>query len=172
MKPKQIVIELLIVVTTIATTWLTLKLLTNKTIIDVQLHDSYFIMAPSTLILPISSLLLTLIYLIKEGLAGYKRRFQNLILVTSNFLLLVWLYPLSIFIKNLPQPGWTVPPSLSALPKATPDIESRLKDYSLIVKNVKLYTPVVVIVFMLILVAATFVTGKNWNAKPHEQNSN
>lgn len=170
MKPKQVISELLIIITTIATTWLTLKLSTNKTIIDVQLHDSYFIMAPSTLILPISCLLIMLIYLVKEWFSGFKRRFQNLILLTSNFLFLVWLYPISVFIRNLPQPEWTIYPPLSALPKATLDIESRLKNYTLFVKNVKLYTPIVVIVFMLILVAVTFVTGKNWNAKPHEQN--
>jgi hypothetical protein len=170
MKPKQIIIELAIITAVVTTTWLTVKSLTASTIIDVQLHDTYFIMAASTLIFPISCLLIMLIYLVKEWFSDYKRRFQNLILLTSNFLFLVWLYPVSIFIKKLPQPGWTIYPPLSALPKAipTPDFEGRQKEYALMINSFKHLTPIVVIVFMLILVIMSIITGKNWKTNTNE----
>jgi len=106
MKPKQLIIELAIIVTIVTATWFTIKLSTSETLLDIQLHDTYFVIDRSTIILPVSLLLITLIYLIKEGFAGYKRRFQNLILLTADFLSLIWLYPLSVFIKSLPQPEW------------------------------------------------------------------
>jgi len=172
MKPKQLIIELAIIVTIVTATWFTIKLSTSETLLDIQLHDTYFVIDRSTIILPVSLLLITLIYLIKEGFSGYKRRFQNLILVTANFLSLIWLYHLSVFIKLLPQPGWTIYPPLSALPNAVPRIDDQAGGYPLIINSIKHFIPIVLIVFMLILVASSFLTGKNWNAKPHEQNIN
>jgi heme/copper-type cytochrome/quinol oxidase subunit 1 len=172
MKPKQLIIELAIIVTIVTATWLTIKESASETLLDIQLHDTYFVIDRSTIILPVSLLLITLIYLVKEGFAGYKRRFQNLILVTADFLSLVWLYPLSVFINSLPQPGWTIYPPLSALPNAVPRVDDQAGGYPLIINGIKHFIPIVLIVFMLILVASSFLTGKNWNAKPHEQNIN
>lgn len=172
MKPKQIIIEAAIVTIVVAATWLTIKSLTISTLIDVQLHDTYFVMEPSTLIFPVSCLFIMLIYLIKEWFSGFKRRLQNLILLTSNFLFLVWLYPVSIFIKVLPQPGWTIYPPLSALPNAAiSDFEGKQKEYALMVNSLKHLTPIVVIVFMLILVIISIIIGKNWKTNTNEQAS-
>ncbi|MEO3404104.1 hypothetical protein AAFN85_09385 [Mucilaginibacter sp. CAU 1740] len=172
MKPKQIIIELTIITAVVITTWLTVKSLNLSNLIDVQLHDTYFVMAPSTLIFPISCLLIMLIYVVKEWFSGYKRRFQNLILLISNFLFIIWLYPAAIFINLMPQPGWTVYPQLSALPNATiTDAENQQKNYALMINNLKHFTPIVVIVFMLTLVIISIITGKNWKTNTHEQTS-
>jgi hypothetical protein len=164
MKPKQLIIELAIITMIVTATWFTIKLSTNEALLDIELHDTYFVIDRSLIILPISLLLITLIYLVKEGFSCYKRRFQNLILVTACFLSLIWLNILSIFIKSLPQPIWTRYP----LPNAVPHIDDPAGRHSLIINSIKDLTPIVLIVFMLILVASSFLTGKNWNAKPHE----
>jgi len=168
MKPKQLIIELAIITMIVAATWFTIKLSTNETLLDIELHDTYFVIDRSLIILPVSLLLITLIYLVKEGFSGYKRRFQNLILMTACFLSLIWLNILSIFIKSPAQPTWTIYPPLSALPTAVPHIDDTAYRHSLIINSIKDLTPIVLIVFMLILVASSFLTGKNWNEKPHE----
>lgn len=66
MKPKQLIIELAIIVIVVTATWLTIKVSTSETLLDIELHDTYFVIDRSTIVLPVSLLLITLIYLVKD----------------------------------------------------------------------------------------------------------
>lgn len=172
MKPKTIIIEVLIVTSIFVITWLLFTHYVSNTALDIDMHDTYFVIQPTPIILTASLLLTTLVYLIKEGFKHYKRRFQNIILLTANFLFLVKLYPYTVFTSTLSAPGWTVYPPLSALGKNAPPISNELYHHLFVLMLIKQILPFVVVLFMLILVITAVITGKNWHTQPHEQTIN
>ena len=169
MKPKPIIIEVLIVASIFVITWFLFTHYVSNTALDIDMHDTYFVIQPAPIILTAGLLLTTLVYLIKEGFRHYKRRFQNIILLIANFLLLVKLYPFTVFASTLSSPGWTIYPPLSALPKNIPLISEKLYHHLFVLSLIKQTLPFIVVLFMLILVITAVITGKNWHTQPHEQ---
>jgi len=110
----------------------------------------------SSLVIPILSIVIALLYLIREAFFKYRRRLQNLILLFSTFFLNLYLFRFiqfaSAFIATQTL-GWSIYPSLSALPKAHPQ-----PPQSENILNVLTYIP---IPFMLILVIVGILVGKN-----------
>ncbi|WP_154402292.1 hypothetical protein [Mucilaginibacter endophyticus] len=60
--------------------------------------------------------------------------------------------------------GWTIYPPLSALP------DNQLSRGPGEHPNFDTYVITFISIFILILVVSSILTGKNWNAKTHEQN--
>ncbi|SDE15550.1 hypothetical protein SAMN05216464_104158 [Mucilaginibacter pineti] len=169
MKPKTIIIEILIVAAIFVITWLLFTHYVSNTTLDIDMKDTYFVIQPAPIILTAGLLIITLVYLIKEGFKRYKRRFQNIILLVANFLVLVKLYPYTVFASTLSSPGWTIYPPLSALGKNIPPISEKLYHHLFVLMLIKQILPFIVVLFMLILVITAVITGKNWHTQPHEQ---
>ena len=161
MKPKLIIKEILILSSIFILVWLTIYKITGSRslvnlILDINLHDSYFVIHGSSLI-PLSSTVIALLYLIREAFFRYRRRLQNLILLFSTFLLnlslLRFIQFVSAYIATQTL-GWSIYPPLSALPKAHPQPPQSEK-----VLQILTYIP---IPFMVILVIVGILVGKNW----------
>ncbi|AYL99191.1 hypothetical protein [Mucilaginibacter celer] len=178
MKPKQIIIELAILVAIYLLSFFCWPVLFgavhgNMTL-DINLHDTYFVMSASPgqlLVLSTFSLLSTLIYFIRAVVKRYKNKAVNVITIASNFLLIIMLIKIYRMILLFEQTldanakGWTIYPPLSALggheyPK-TPVAHLHFDSY--------MFIPIVI--FMLILVISSTQTGKNWKTNTHEQAS-
>jgi len=132
--------------------------------LDITLHDTYFVIKNTkekVFVFPVL-LLVTVVYLVKEAFYGYKRTFQNMVLLTSLFLINICLL-LGVKFAAIILPhasGWTIYPPLSALPKALPP--SPLIHSSLF-RDIWQILLLIQILFLLILVIIAVITGKNWN---------
>ena len=170
MKLKPIITEVIILAPIYIATRLSGPFLTaswgGNSALDINLHDTYFVIDRSVINIPVFLMLTTIIYLIKEGFYRYKRRLQNLILIIANFLFLIVVYPFSVLLNMIPKPGWTIYPPLSALPKAEPPYEQKMENTLYAIKQ---GTLIVIIIFMLILVITAILIGKNWNSNKNEQ---
>ena len=167
MKLKPIITEVIILIVIYIVTRLSLSFLSGSwRTLDINLHDTYFVIEQSAVIIPIFLAFTTIVYLTKEGLHRYKRNLQNLILVIANLLFLIMVYPFSAFLDMMPKPGWTVYPPLPALPN---EIGAAYGKEEGTLHFIKQATPIVVIIFMLILVITAILTGKNWNSTKNEQ---
>jgi len=136
----------------------------NFSAFDVRLFNKTYSIVPAQVLIFVILILLSLIYIIKEAFYQYKRRFQNLVLLTT--VLFVNIYFLSItkffavlFSINC---GRTIYPPLSALhdnrpPVSSSDFDERLTNMFYIQ-----------IFFLLILVIIAVLTGKNWDTKQSE----
>ncbi|MCO5946304.1 hypothetical protein [Mucilaginibacter flavidus] len=169
MKAKPLIIELviLIVVSSLTTAmlfWVTGFHKVYGPAIDIPLHDAYFTFATKTILLPALSILIFIVYAVKEAFYRYCRRLQNLILLSSIILINIC-FPFGFnLVRGLaaemrPSPnGWTIYPPLSALPKVQPNIPKEMPFEHFF--NVFAYTQ---IFFILLLVIVAVITGKNWN---------
>jgi hypothetical protein len=109
-------------------------------------------------------MLVTIIYLIKEGVHGYKRKLQNIILITSNFLFIIQLTKRLEIVGFLMLSGeTTIYPPLSALPKVKPSLKAAGEVF-----HMERILFAILIFFMLILVITAILTGKNWKPASHE----
>jgi len=169
MKAKSLIIELFILIVVSSLTiamlfWVTGLHKAYSLAIDIPLHDVYFTFAIKTILLPALSILIFIVYAVKEAFYRYCRRLQNLILLLSIVLVNIW-FPFGFkLVRGLtaemrPSPnGWTIYPPLSALPKVQPNIPKEMPFEHFF--NVFIYTQ---IFFLLLLVVVAIVTGKNWN---------
>ncbi len=170
MKLKPIITEVIILIVIYLATRLFVPFLAGSwegnASLDINLHDTYFVIDWSVIIIPVFLMLTTIIYLVKESFYRYKRRRQNLILIIANFLFLLIIYPLSALLNMIPKPGWTIYPPLSALPNGVISTADKGENILYFIKQA---TPIVIIIFMLILVITAILTGKNWNWNKNEQ---
>ncbi|QEM08656.1 hypothetical protein [Mucilaginibacter rubeus] len=176
MKPKQIAIELciLIVIYLVACfCWPVLfGTLYGNMALDINLHDTYFMMSASPwqiLVLSTFCVLSTLTYLVRAIIKRYKNNLVNVILLTGDFLLIIILIKVYRVILLLEQSidanakGWTIYPPLSGhdgnefpkIPVEHPHFDS--------------YMFIPIVIFMLILVISSILTGKNWKTNTYEQ---
>ncbi|PWK77855.1 hypothetical protein LX99_02740 [Mucilaginibacter oryzae] len=178
MKPKQIIIELSILIAIYLIAYFCWPVLFGAVYgsmtLDINMHDTYFAMSTSpwqTLVLSTFVILSTLLYFIRAAVKCYKSNLVNFILITCNFGLIIALIKIYRFILIIEQTfdanskGWTIYPPLSALggheyPKA-PVTHPHFDSY--------MFIPI--IIFMLTLVISCIFTGKNWKTNTHEQTS-
>jgi heme/copper-type cytochrome/quinol oxidase subunit 1 len=174
MKPKQLIIELVILTTLYLFVAFGVRFLLGifwgNATLDISLHDTYltapFIWTVFTLF---PFLLLTvMIYLVRTVIARFKKQLINTILIISNLSLIIStlnIYKMVLFLEQEATStgnGWTIYPPLSALPKQqSAPLPSERPHFDH-------YVLTFIIVFMLILVISSILTGKNWKTNIHE----
>lgn len=166
MKPKTLLIEFGIIaasfILSIAfVSWITGSNFFGKKVVDINLHDTYFVIKLSWQLLLIPGLvLLIIIFLVKETYHHFKYRFPNLILLTAIFLLNVLIFDaMQRAVKYIPlTSSWTIYQPLPALPKteSSPVTNLLITQFLHILFYIEL-------VFMALLVIVAILTGKNWN---------
>jgi hypothetical protein len=168
MKLKTIIIELAILVAVFIATWLSAFWFTgahqiDSPTLDIGLYDTYLVLPWLTIIVQPFLMLITLIYFVKEGFYRYQRKFQNIILLTSNFIFIIYLNKFFSLTGFMGKGGWTIYPPLSAIPK-----ENKPYQDILVIHHIEQILFFILIIFMLILVISAILTGKNWKIKPYE----
>jgi heme/copper-type cytochrome/quinol oxidase subunit 1 len=176
MKPKRIIIELIILIAIYLLAYFIWPVLFGtiygNMALDINLHDTYFVMSASPwqmLILCTFSVLSILIYFIRAIVKRYKNNIVNIILIISNFVLIIMLIKIYRIILLLEQTmdskvkGWTIYPPLSGLGNMPHPITGH--------PHFDSYMFIPITVFMLILVISSIITGKNWKINTHEQSS-
>jgi heme/copper-type cytochrome/quinol oxidase subunit 1 len=119
--------------------------------VDIHLHDTYFVIAPFHILLPIFFLVTFIVYFIKEFRNSYRRTLQNWILIIIGLTLVI---ALTFLIKTFSQfftGGWTLYPPLSALgPDKVPELPQD--------PETKFITNFFTVVQVLVLTMLLFVT--------------
>ena len=150
MKPKTILIQLAIIIASLASSvvlvsWLTDSPFFGKKVLDINLNDTYFVISlPWQLVITPGLILIIVIYLFKETYNHFKYRVQNLILFTAVLLLNVIVFKITEAIGNIstkPVAGWAAYPPLSAQ-----------------------VLHIIQIILIIILIAVTILTVRNWNS--------
>jgi hypothetical protein len=165
MKPKAIITEFLILLRVYLLIWGLTYLATGnlwgKITLDSNSSDTYTVIEIISII-PIFLLTATVVYLVKEGRAGYKRRVQNLVMIVINFSLIIDLYLIDLVINRMPGTAREGRPHLYSQPNTT-------DTHFNFIPVAQHALPIIAIIFMLILVITSILTGKNWNFSKNEQ---
>ncbi|MFC0515487.1 hypothetical protein ACFFGT_14805 [Mucilaginibacter angelicae] len=174
MKPKQFVIELAILIALYLFIVIGIRFLLGiffgNISLDISPHDTYFSLPFSWINFTLFPfiLLTVVVYLIRAIINRFKKPILNIILIISNLFLIILtleIYKIVLFFEQEAIPagnGWTIYPPLSALPKQQP--------ISLLSERPHFdhYVITFIIIFMLILVVSSILTGKNWRTKTNE----
>lgn len=164
MKPKTLTTEYTTLLGIYLFTWglvfLSTGNLWGNITLDADLKDTYMVTKIASII-PIFFLIATIVYLVKEGRAGYKRRIPNLIMITVNFALIIDLYSIAQIINRMPDQV-SSPPHFYLHPNTT-------DTHFNFIPVAQHALPIIAIIFMLILVITSILTGKNWNFSKNEQ---
>ena len=130
--------------------------------VDIHLHDTYFVIAPFHILLPIFFLVTFILYFIKEFHNSYRRTLPNWILIIVGLTLVI---ALTFVIKTFSQfflGGWTLYPPLSALgPDKAPELTQD--------PVTKFITNIFTVVQVLVLTMLLFVTFRWGTQKGNEK---
>jgi heme/copper-type cytochrome/quinol oxidase subunit 1 len=127
--------------------------------LDLHMHDTYFVLAAETIIVPVFLLMTFIIYFVKEARKRFGRTFPNVILLVTGILLVVLLaYANREFIKTGTSihGGWTSYPPLSGLTDSV-SATLELDPFAALVTNV---LTALQIVITLALLFAAFKWGR------------
>jgi heme/copper-type cytochrome/quinol oxidase subunit 1 len=133
----------------------------NSTI-DINIHDTYFVIENFKIVLLLSVFLFFIVYLIKSFLNNFQSLISNFILIISTILFLIVLNKIHnhLFNFNIDNNGWTIYPPLSAteiIPQN--DVETnKIELYLTIITNSILFLQ---ILLMLLLVFCGYKIGKS-----------
>ena len=160
MKPKLIFKEASLLLFLFVIIWIIVFCLTGTLRLShefsINLHDTYFVIAWSKLIILPYLLLVSIVYLIREAFFKYRRLVQNIILLSVLSITVIILLKLNEFIINIAPAtsGWTIYPPLSALPKQSVQPSPLIAATSQI-----LFYFQILLIFILVIIAV--LTGKN-----------
>ena len=135
--------------------------LKTESVLDINVHDTYFVIE-KTEFLPLFSLIcLFFIYLIRIIIQKFKNRLTLWIYSTINLILLITFpYILSFALSITVNSGWTVYPPLSAL-----ESQNEVKESSLDLIYPVIYGVYIVLMFLAGL--GIFKLGKLYNGTAH-----
>lgn len=156
---RQIFIEVIWLTVSLGLTLLLSLFLFGKNFlsdtVDIHLHDTYFVIAPFHILLPIFFLVTFIVYFIKEFRNSYRRTLPNWILIIIGLTLVI---ALTFLIKTFSQfltGGWTLYPPLSALgPDKVPELTQ-----DPVTKFITNFFTVVQILVLTMLLFVTFRWG-------------
>lgn len=119
MVPNKIFVELLWLVSSSIFTLLLSFLFFGRQVInhtiDIAFYDTYFVIEPIYILLPIFLLIIFVIYFAKEYRNSFARQLPNWILIIDGIALVITLTYLIIQFSGITNTGWTLYPPLSAL---------------------------------------------------------
>lgn len=131
--------------------------------IDIHLHDTYFVIAPFHIFLPLFFLVTYIVYFIKEFRYSFRRTLPNWILIIVGLTLTI---TLTFLIKTFSQfftGGWTLYPPLSAL---GPDKVSELTQEPATKFITNLFT-----IFQLLVLTTLLLVAFRWGGQKRKDNS-
>ncbi|WP_452225822.1 hypothetical protein [Lacinutrix cladophorae] len=133
--------------------------LKSDSTLDINIHDTYFVIANFHFILLLAVLVFFGIYLVRTLRKNFKNLTANLILIISTILLILVLIGidsiLDAFIRQTT--SWTIYPPLSA-GEIEPEIEPKENNLE-ILSSVLFYTQILLLIF---LAYCGFKTGRNY----------
>ena len=135
--------------------------------LDINIHDTYFVITHFHIILLLGVLVFFGIYLIRALGKNFKNLTANLILMISTILMIIILNEISAIVESFIQQtsGWTVYPPMSAgegIEEIAQEIEQEIKveeNNFGILSSVLFYTQVLLLIF---LAYCGFKTGQNY----------
>lgn len=132
------------------------------TTIDLNIHDTYFVIANMYFVLPLSIFLIFGIYLVRTLRSNFENLTVNIILIISITLLILVITTTNSIISVLIQQnaGWTINPPLSA-GVVDHDIEPN-ENYLGVLKNATYGTQ---ILLLILLTFCGFKTGLNYKRR-------
>lgn len=135
--------------------------LKSDSTLDINIHDTYFVIANFHFILLLGVLVFFGIYLIRTLRRNFKNLTANLILMISTILLILTLNGINTIVDNFIQQtsGWTIYPPLSAgMEQIEQEIEPKKNNFG-ILSSVLFYTQIILLIF---LAYCGFKTGLNF----------
>jgi len=152
---RQVFIEVIWLMVSVALTLLLSLFLFGKNFlngtIDIHLHDTYFVIAPFRILLPMFFLVTFILYFIKELQNSFRRSLPNWILIITGLMLIIALTYLIKIFANFFTGGWTLYPPLSASgPGKIPDLTTA--------PVTKFITEFLIVVQIIVLTTMLFVT--------------
>nr|WP_299072889.1 hypothetical protein [uncultured Allomuricauda sp.] len=137
--------------------------LKSDSTLDINVHDTYFVIANFHFIILLGVLVFFGIYLIRTLRGNFKNLTANLILIISTTLLIIILNGISTIVENFVQQtsGWTIYPPLSAgegLEQIEQEIESKDNNFG-ILSSILFYMQILLLIF---LTFCGFKTGLNY----------
>jgi heme/copper-type cytochrome/quinol oxidase subunit 1 len=164
---RQIFIEVIWLTISLLLTLLLSLILFGKNFlsdtVDIHLHDTYFVIAPFHILLPIFFLLTFIIYFIKEFRNSFRLTIPNWILIIIGVTLVIALTLLTKTFSQIFTGGWTLYPPLSALgPDKLPELTQD--------PVTKFITNLFTVVQLLVLTMLLFVVFR-WGTQKQKVNS-
>ena len=137
--------------------------LKSDSTLDINVHDTYFVIANFHFILLLGVLVFFGIYLIRTLRRNFKNLTANLILMISTILLIIVLNGISTIVENFIQltSGWTIHPPLSAgegIEQIEEEIEPKENNLGILF-SIIFYTQILLLIF---LAFCGFKTGLNY----------
>lgn len=133
-------------------------------VLNLQMHDTYFVISRAIIILPVFLLLTFVLYFIKEIRNKFSRTVPNTIVLVSGLLLIIFLVFVnkSLIVLGI-NSGWTAYPPLPMMPESAPE-GPKLNPFA--GRLVNAFTVLQILVTVALLYA-TFQWGRS--TKPNKQ---
>jgi len=134
-----------------------LDFLSSGTVFDINVYDTYFVIETKHLFILVSTTLLFIMYLTKVLIFKFRNKFENLILISSNIILITLLSYLASFSSALREiPGTTKYPPLSNIDNVVNEGNIWHHIFPILIW--------IQLTLIAILVVVSFKTGVNWKS--------
>lgn len=161
MKPKLLVTIIILVVCIIA--WAAYNMWFGNSTLDINLHDTYFVILPFHWLLFYAKVVLVLVFGARCIVGRFRSAPDNGLLLIALFLMQQACISVEAVLNqlHLMNHGWTNYPPLSALPKSFPPQPHVLWYAGPILSIVQ-------IILTILLVIVAIITGRNWYKTTNE----
>jgi heme/copper-type cytochrome/quinol oxidase subunit 1 len=135
----------------------------NNDTLDINLHDTYFVINHFHFYILYLKMVLMLVFLGRCIVDRFSSRVENCVLIIALFTAQQGCVSLIVVLSKIdlgPLNGWTIYPPLSALPKFSPTTIGSIFTVPVL--------STIQIILTILLVIVAIITGKNWNKTTHE----